>query len=135
MSVDVTAESSTALRLLNRDSTTPPPTCPQRTFESDDSPSNQLRINLGFQAPTHERAPDACEEHIVLEAEAGVLAAERGSLIDFRIIRGGFGLCEQQRNDAIGFVDAEAAFHRAIVAAAHNTILFELFAGFTPRLR
>ncbi|ERK69704.1 FCD domain protein, partial [Leifsonia aquatica ATCC 14665] len=32
-------------------------------------------------------------------------------------------------------VDADTAFHRAIVAAAHNDILAELFDGFVPRLR
>ena len=32
-------------------------------------------------------------------------------------------------------MDADTAFHRAIVAAAHNDILAELFDGFVPRLR
>ena len=32
-------------------------------------------------------------------------------------------------------VDADTAFHRSVVVAAHNPILLELFDGFTPRLR
>jgi len=32
-------------------------------------------------------------------------------------------------------VDADLAFHRAVVDAAHNAVLAELFATFVPRLR
>ncbi|MGW4357074.1 FadR/GntR family transcriptional regulator, partial [Nocardia sp. NPDC004582] len=34
-----------------------------------------------------------------------------------------------------GLVDADTAFHRTVVAAAHNDILLELFNAFVPRSR
>jgi DNA-binding FadR family transcriptional regulator len=33
------------------------------------------------------------------------------------------------------YVDADMVLHRAIVAAAHNDVLLELFDGFIPRVR
>ncbi len=79
------------------------------------------------------------EARIAIEGEAASLAAERRTPGDLRAIRS--ALVERdarrraQRGGASELVDADTAFHRAIVAAAHNPILLELFDGFTPRLR
>jgi DNA-binding FadR family transcriptional regulator len=35
----------------------------------------------------------------------------------------------------VAFVDADIAFHAAVVAAAHNPVLTDLFTEFTPVLR
>jgi DNA-binding GntR family transcriptional regulator len=37
--------------------------------------------------------------------------------------------------DDAAFVDADIAFHAAVVAAAHNPVLADLFTEFTPVLR
>lgn len=78
---------------------------------------------------------DVIEGRIAIEAEAAALAAERRTPNDLRAIRRALVHRDQQRSDTVGLVDADTAFHRAIVAAAHNPILIELFDGFTPRLR
>ncbi|MFI2565528.1 FadR/GntR family transcriptional regulator [Paenarthrobacter sp. NPDC018779] len=75
------------------------------------------------------------EARIAIETEAAALAAERRTPADLSAIRRALALRDQQRDDPVQLVDADTAFHRAIVAAAHNPILTELFDGFTPRLR
>ncbi len=75
------------------------------------------------------------EARIAIETEAAALAAERRTPADLRMIRRALILRDERRGNAIELVDADTAFHRAIVAAAHNPILIELFDGFTPRLR
>lgn len=75
------------------------------------------------------------EARIAIEAEAAALAAERRTPTDLRALRRALAFRDQQRGEAVALVDADTAFHRAIVVAAHNPILTELFDGFTPRLR
>lgn len=75
------------------------------------------------------------EGRIAIEVEAAALAAERRTPSDLRAIRRALAHRDQQRSDTGSLVDADTAFHRAIVVAAHNPILTELFDGFTPRLR
>lgn len=75
------------------------------------------------------------EARIAIETEAAGLAAERRTPADLRAIRRALAYREEQRAEAGSLVDADTAFHRAIVAAGHNPILAELFDGFTPRLR
>lgn len=75
------------------------------------------------------------EARIAIEAEAAALAADRRTPADIRAIRRALDQRWHHRASIEEHVDADTAFHRAIVAAAHNPILLELFDGFTPRLR
>ncbi len=75
------------------------------------------------------------EARTAIESEAAALAAERRTANDLRAIRRALTVREQRRSDLEDHVDADLAFHRAIVVAAANPILTELFDGFTPRLR
>lgn len=75
------------------------------------------------------------EARIAVETEAAALAAERRTPADARAIRRALAAREYAADDAASYVDADLAFHRAIIAAAHSPILAELFDGFTPRLR
>lgn len=75
------------------------------------------------------------EARAAIETEAAALAASRRTPADLRAIRRALAEREARRSDIEGHVDADTAFHRAIVAAAHNPILLELFDGFTPRMR
>ncbi|MFJ4174769.1 FadR/GntR family transcriptional regulator [Microbacterium sp. NPDC089696] len=75
------------------------------------------------------------EARIAIESEAAALAAERRTAADLRAIRRAL---DGRRGHAPGIeqhVDADTAFHRSVIAAAHNPILLDLFDGFTPRLR
>ncbi|WP_417508216.1 FadR/GntR family transcriptional regulator [Microbacterium sp.] len=75
------------------------------------------------------------EARIAIEVEAAALAAERRSPADLRAIRLAADKRDAQRTDMEAHVDVDIAFHRAIVAAAHNPILIDLFDSFTPRSR
>lgn len=75
------------------------------------------------------------EARIAIEVEAASLAAERRSPAELRAIRLAAAKRDAQRIDIEAHVDADIAFHRAIVAAAHNPILVDLFDSFTPRSR
>lgn len=75
------------------------------------------------------------EARIAIESEAASLAASRRTAADVRAIRRAL----DHRGAAVSgieeHVDADTAFHRTIMAAAHNPILLDLFDGLTPRLR
>lgn len=74
------------------------------------------------------------EARIAIETEGAALAAERRTPQDLRAIRR--ALAQRSGHDALeAYVDADMQFHRAVVAAAHNPILLELFDSFVPRLR
>ncbi|MFC5993860.1 FadR/GntR family transcriptional regulator [Pseudonocardia hispaniensis] len=75
------------------------------------------------------------EARIAIETEAAGLAATRRTPADLRAIRRALAQRAEQRSDIENHVDADTAFHRAIVVAAHNPVLIELFDSFTPRLR
>ena len=75
------------------------------------------------------------EARTAIESEAAALAAERRTPADVRAIRRALRDRADRRTILEDHVDADTAFHRSIVAAAHNPILLELFDGFTPRLR
>jgi len=75
------------------------------------------------------------EARAAIEVEAAALAAERRTPAELRALRRAL----DARADALAggieaHVDADLAFHRAVVAAAHNEVLVELFDGFVPRL-
>lgn len=75
------------------------------------------------------------EARIAIETEAASLAAARRTPADVRAIRQALSARAEYRDEIESHVDADTAFHRAIVAAAHNPILLDLFDSFTPRLR
>lgn len=75
------------------------------------------------------------EARIAIEAEAAALAATRRTPADLRTIRRTLvarGVVGQSVPD---HVDADMAFHRAVITAAHNDVLTQLFDAFLPRLR
>lgn len=75
------------------------------------------------------------EARTAIEAEAAALAASRRTASDLRLIRRALVGRRAHPAGVEAHVDADTAFHRSIVAAAHNPILLELFDGFTPRMR
>lgn len=75
------------------------------------------------------------EARVAIETEAAALAAARRTPADLRAIRRALAERAEHRSDIESHVDADTVFHRAIVAAAHNPVLLDLFDSFTPRLR
>ena len=75
------------------------------------------------------------EARLAIETEAAALAAARRTPADLRglrralVARGVEGLSIPEH------VDADMAFHRAVIVAAHNDVLTQLFDVFLPRLR
>jgi DNA-binding FadR family transcriptional regulator len=78
---------------------------------------------------------EVIEARVAIETEAAGLAASRRTPSDLRAMRGALSRRGERRTQIEEHVDADTAFHRAVVVAAHNTILLELFDGFTPRVR
>ncbi|MEU8244424.1 FCD domain-containing protein [Actinoplanes missouriensis] len=75
------------------------------------------------------------EARIAIEVEAAALAAERRTPGDLAAIRAALDERAARRSTAEEHVDADMAFHRAVVAASGNALLVELFDGFVPRSR
>ena len=75
------------------------------------------------------------EARIAIEAEAAALAATRRTPADLREIRRTLAARGIQGQSVPAHVDADMAFHRAVIAAAHNDVLSGLFDAFLPRLR
>ncbi|GAA4548300.1 FadR/GntR family transcriptional regulator [Amycolatopsis samaneae] len=79
---------------------------------------------------------DVVEGRTAIEVEAARLAASRRTPADLRALRR--RLADREAAATRGhaaFVDADLKFHQAVVAAAHNPVLTELFATFAPRIR
>ncbi|KHK95879.1 GntR family transcriptional regulator [Microbacterium mangrovi] len=77
------------------------------------------------------------EARTAIESEAAGLAAERRTPDDLQAMRRALR-ARAAGAVALGieaYVDADTAFHRSIVAAAHNEVLTDLFDGFVPRSR
>ena len=72
-----------------------------------------------------------------LEVQAARLAAERRTDADIASIRESFAGRERARARAkdAAFIEADLAFHRCVVAAAHNALLAEMFDSFAAALR
>jgi GntR family transcriptional regulator, transcriptional repressor for pyruvate dehydrogenase complex len=72
-----------------------------------------------------------------LEVQAARLAAERRTDADIASIRECLAGRERARAQAkdSAFVEADLAFHRCVVAAAHNALLAEMFDSFAAALR
>ncbi|MEU4344381.1 FCD domain-containing protein [Nocardia sp. NPDC023852] len=75
------------------------------------------------------------EARIAIEAEAAALAAHRRTPADLRAIRRALAAREAHGEPVAAHVDADMAFHRAVIIAAHNDVLTQLFDSFLPRLR
>jgi DNA-binding FadR family transcriptional regulator len=75
------------------------------------------------------------EGRIAIETEAAALAAERRTPAELRAMRRALAERAARRSGIEELVDADMAFHRRIVTAAHNRILTGLFDGFVPRSR
>ncbi|MFE3498865.1 FadR/GntR family transcriptional regulator [Kitasatospora sp. NPDC059160] len=76
------------------------------------------------------------EVRTMVEVQAARLAAERRTETDLAAVDAALAarLAAGGADDAV-FVDADIALHTAIVAAAHNPVLDDLFAQFAPVLR
>ncbi|MGW6422928.1 FadR/GntR family transcriptional regulator [Nocardia sp. NPDC055053] len=75
------------------------------------------------------------EARIAIEAEAAALAARRRTPADVRAIRRALANRRADGQTVAEHVDADMAFHRAVIVAAHNDVLTQLFDSFLPRLR
>lgn len=75
------------------------------------------------------------EARIAIEAEAAVHASRRRSPQALRAIRKALSARQENHGSTEDYVDADMRFHRAIVAAAENPVLLELFESFVPSLR
>jgi DNA-binding FadR family transcriptional regulator len=80
---------------------------------------------------------DVLEGRLAIETEAARLAASRRTPADLKTFR--YTLADREK--AAGklpddwYVEADLAFHRAVITAAHNAVLTELFDTFVPRIR
>ncbi|AIY16785.1 FCD domain-containing protein [Pimelobacter simplex] len=75
------------------------------------------------------------EARTAIEAEAAALAAVRRTPTELRAIGRALAARARRRPDVEEHVDADMAFHRAVVVAAHNPVLVDLFDSFVPRSR
>ena len=75
------------------------------------------------------------EARVAIEAEAAALAAGRRTPAQMREIRRTLAARAEAVHDAAAHVDADLAFHRAVVAAAGNPVLTDLYDLSTPRMR
>jgi DNA-binding FadR family transcriptional regulator len=75
------------------------------------------------------------ETRIAIESEAAALAAERRTPAELRALRRALAARDRSSATVEEFVDSDTAFHRAVVIAAHNEIMIDLFDGLVPRVR
>lgn len=76
------------------------------------------------------------EVHHAIETRAAVLAASRRTAEDLAVLADALDRrgAAAAAGDEEGFVSADCAFHLAMVAAAHNPLLSELYEGFLDTL-
>jgi DNA-binding FadR family transcriptional regulator len=74
------------------------------------------------------------EASIAIEAEAAGHAAQRRTPADLRAVRRALANRRAGGQSTEEHVDADMAFHRSVVLAAHNDVLTGLFDGFVPRV-
>jgi GntR family transcriptional repressor for pyruvate dehydrogenase complex len=74
-----------------------------------------------------------------LEVKAAALAAARRTRTDVTALRRALAarvkLLGSRQRDPGGFVEADLAFHRAVVAAGHNALLLQMYDSFASELR
>lgn len=75
------------------------------------------------------------EGRVAIESEAAALAAERRTPAALRSVRRALAERGRDHGSLEEYVDADTRFHRAIVDAADNPVLREMFDAFVPRLR
>ncbi|MFF8025495.1 FadR/GntR family transcriptional regulator [Streptomyces sp. NPDC007896] len=79
---------------------------------------------------------DVYEVRILVEVQAARLAAARRTPEDVTALDTALaGRRAASAGDDAAFVDADIALHAAVVAAAHNPVLADLFREFVPALR
>jgi DNA-binding FadR family transcriptional regulator len=80
---------------------------------------------------------DVNEYRAALESTAAALAATRRTAADLRRIQRALAEREQRwhAGDAAGFAEADATFHLAVVAAAHNDVITETYADLRAAVR
>ncbi|MGW7201510.1 FadR/GntR family transcriptional regulator [Streptomyces chryseus] len=79
---------------------------------------------------------DVYEVRMLLEVQAARLAALRRTDEDLAALRTALDARRAAAGgDDAAFVDADIALHTAVVSAAHNPVLTDLFAEFAPALR
>ncbi|WP_405776211.1 FadR/GntR family transcriptional regulator [Streptomyces sp. NBC_00859] len=80
---------------------------------------------------------EALEVRSGLERDAARLAAERRTPQDMAALRAALRRREETRRepDPTAFVDADVSFHHTVVAAAHNSMLTDLYSHLTDGLR
>jgi DNA-binding FadR family transcriptional regulator len=78
---------------------------------------------------------EAYEVREALEVQAARLAASRRTEADIEVLRACLAERDRARGEDARFVEADLAFHRAVVAAAHNPLLAEMFDSFAAVLR
>ena len=77
---------------------------------------------------------DVYEVRVALEVEAGSLAATRRTAADLKALRA--ALAARDRAGSLPeLLDADIALHRAVVAAAHNPVLLDVFDSFLDAMR
>ncbi|GAA4837683.1 FCD domain-containing protein [Luteimicrobium xylanilyticum] len=85
------------------------------------------------------RVADVVEARVAIEVQAARLAAARRTPADLDALRAALtarsGAETASPPDDGTYVDADLRFHAAVVEAAHNPVLVELFAAFAPRVR
>lgn len=80
---------------------------------------------------------DIYEVRGMLERETARLSAERRRTEDLRQMRRHLADRNQAReqNDAAAFLEADVAFHTAVVVSSRNSVLIDLYGSFTHALR
>ncbi|NBE56838.1 FadR/GntR family transcriptional regulator, partial [Streptomyces boluensis] len=79
---------------------------------------------------------DVYEVRMLVEVEAARLAAQRRTPADIELLTAALDARRAAAPaDDAAFVDADIALHAAVVGAAHNPVLTDLFAEFAPALR
>ncbi|KAK1178478.1 FCD domain-containing protein [Streptomyces sp. NBS 14/10] len=79
---------------------------------------------------------DVFEVRMLVEVQAARLAALRRTDADLTTLNAALDArSAAAAGDDAAFVDADIALHAAVVGAAHNPVLIDLFAEFVPRLR
>lgn len=100
----------------------------------------QAKSSLSVALHRHFEASDLIETlevRLALEREAAHLAAERRTVEDLQEMEKRLHDCEEavRRNDSEMFVSADVAFHQAIVKAAKNKTLLELYGHMTDAVQ
>ncbi|AWB46201.1 GntR family transcriptional regulator [Paenibacillus sp. CAA11] len=86
---------------------------------------------------TRSGAAETFEVRYALEQEAARLAAIRKSAADLELMRSCLDQCRKaiRAEDKAAYIRADLEFHRALIAASHNSLLEELYRHMTEALQ